>query len=297
MNNTLKTILSFMIFSFLLSNSSFAIKVLTYNICWECMTGTGDQGSAKALGKICKFIPGKKKTYCAENIAEEIDSIYEHYNSEIYASSGSIEPWDFVGMQEAKNIESLDSALSLQSLKKVSGSGLSTLYNPNYTLQRTLYGRITSGRPVQVLIFSNIIFINLHAPHNPKASLIEQKIGEAFKNRKNKLSQSDIDKLKNHRIIVVGDFNDHDGIFWKNQKKYNPFRPLRAIGIDTPVYLPGEPPKSCCSTKVPLNRVTLVGDYIFDSTINTDFKFKVPSLYNKNTPKSDHLPVVYVGDN
>lgn len=285
------------LFFFFAYNSS-AIKVLTYNICWECMSGTSTEGSAKELGAKCVLDIKKKRTYCAENIGDEIDRIYDHYNSAKY-ENGEIEPWDFIGLQEAKDYKTLiNTSSSLKELKSAARSGLATFYNPKYTLKKEIYGKVSAGgRPVQILIFSpDTIFINVHAGHNPTQRDLENNIGKTLKAN---MRSSEISKLKEHRLIVVGDFNDHDGILWANQKKGMPFRPLNSAGISTPVYLPAAPPKTCCKMDIPypITRVKSPGDYIFDSVRNADFKFKVPTFYDKNTPKSDHLPVIYVGDN
>ena len=40
------------------------ISILSYNVCWECMTNTGDKGSAQVYGEKCKQLEKKTKYSC-----------------------------------------------------------------------------------------------------------------------------------------------------------------------------------------------------------------------------------------
>jgi hypothetical protein len=265
-------------------------------------------GSAKALGQQCPYnAKNPKLTICADNIAKQIDNISKEYG-------GLSTPFDFVGLQENENWQQLkENSAALKDLTTAGGNGFAVSFydGKKYSKPQIIESKFESGRPVQILIFKeNIIFVNLHAPHTAayKGSTLKKYLEEKLSSI---LSQkiSKIDALKNHRIIIVGDFNDHHSSLFDDDKNKKYFVPFRNAGLLTPVYLaspaPWNPPilkeemLSCCSTQVPYNKKKLMpSDYIFDSKEKTPANFKsirlkVPSVYDYNLPTSDHLPIIY----
>jgi endonuclease/exonuclease/phosphatase family metal-dependent hydrolase len=280
------------------ASSNEGIKVLTYNICWECLSNSSS-GTAGNLGKQCLWTKKNnvKVTTCAVNMANTIDETSAHYG-------GLQRPFDFVGLQEAKHSADALQRMSeaLENLYVVDpNSGLLSFYNgAKYTLRHKISSSFSSGRPILILIFKEkFIFVNVHAPHikSNNRQFFEEKLSEALQSR---LGKDEIAALKDHRIIVVGDFNDHRNALTIDEKAGKYFVPFRNAGLMTPVFLENtDDLGACCSTRIPYekNKRLLKGDYIFDSVSKKDsskFYLKVPSNYDYTKPGSDHLPVIYL---
>ena len=75
------------------------LVVLSYNICWECMTHSS-QGTAGSLGAKCNFIdaPLNQTTLCAKNMAQLIEAI---------PGQSRIKGYDFIAFQEAARWEQI----------------------------------------------------------------------------------------------------------------------------------------------------------------------------------------------
>jgi hypothetical protein len=205
-------------------------------------------------------------------------------------------------------------------------AGLITLFNKHYyTLLKTISSFFIKGRPIELLIFrENIIFINLHAPHdfgndyteikkiikpsdnslNDKFKLIKTKIKEMLREAKKFIedellifykskfikseeakSLSKFLKFDNYRIIIAGDFNSE---IHSSILKLNEFN-LNFYN-QTPI-------GTCCYKKKGDDEYGGKFDHILDS-YNKDFKFftipfKIQDKYksDKKNYMSDHLPV------
>lgn len=282
------------------STQAVAIKVLSYNICWECMTNSS-RGTAGPLGSRCDWMAQQtgsqslKVTKCASNIAKTIDAASDLFG-------GARVGYDFVGLQEAAGWQDLQKmARTLKNMRATSFVlGLDhfvTFYAPTYRLIKKIQGGFERySRPYQILVFQNgIIFVNLHAPHGWRISNMEDKLSAALKSNTT-LQERNI--YKKYRIIIAGDFNDDkpagEGRYYPAQLSNRPFAPFSKAGIPTKVYLNAKPPITCCSTRLPHRPGYFKGDYIFDSIYIKDrVTLGVPSNYDYQTPKSDHLPVIY----
>jgi hypothetical protein len=275
------------------STESSPLKVLTYNVCYECMTNSSS-GSAGALGKLCTFTTkdGVKVTSCAVNIAKAIDDISDYYGGE--------HPYDFVALQENANWKELQKIS--KTLRKMEAINHKTniFYNGDkYTLDTSINSQFEPGRPVQILVFKEgIIVVSLHAPHIKSGlkNYIEEHLSKILQS---KLSKERIQSMANYEIIVTGDFNDHSYSIGAEEKKGNYLTPFKHAGLMTQVYLmPTEDIGSCCSNLVPypMKKTMMRGDYIFDSIKKdrlSSFRLKVPSTYKADLPHSDHLPIIY----
>lgn len=146
-----------------------------------------------------------------------------------------------------------------------------------------------SSRPrgLQAVYFPDheLLFINLHAPHNInlkqeldyKGKQIEKFFAEAFGDTEYKVK----------RIIMAGDFNDDSGSLL-NQT-------INMFGLNIKLPVPGHKvPKTCCTD----TNYIYVGDYILDSNPNNgNIYFGLPLGYNRKTDLySDHDPVVLIDD-
>lgn len=257
------------------------LLVLTYNICFECMTNNRS-GSAGALGAKCTPISSNPRiTLCAENIASLLEKT-------AVTQGGN---FDFVGFQEAARWPELRS-LAPNSLGRLTPLGFRrgqddfvTFYDAR---KFTLRHRIDSGfratsRPFQILVFDEgLIFVNAHncqpADGCQSKTFMEDALSTALISQLNAI---EINSLRNFRIIVVGDFND------RGTPQLTSFVPFSGAGINTRVSI-SSPLQTCCSTTIPWQgRGT--GDYILDS--NPAVSIKIPTDYNPQLPQSDHLPV------
>jgi len=131
----------------------------------------------------------------------------------------------------------------------------------------------TDDRAIQIVWFNkyNLLFINLHAPHNIN-------LKEEIERVCNSVKLSVIPK----KIIMVGDFNDNQG------KILN--RSINIFGMELRLSLFNEIPTTCCAD-VDYNAF---GDYILTTDYdNKNLYFGLPLDYDRNTNLySDHDPVV-----
>jgi endonuclease/exonuclease/phosphatase family metal-dependent hydrolase len=235
------------------------VKVLTYNVSWQSMTGN------KTNWILCNNKNDESNnrhfTKCIRNIANLIDT--NGYGL------------DFIALQEASNYKILiDMSETLKNMKYlVAKSGLEeviTFWNPEkYCLKKYYNGEFKKGRIYQVLLFNNdIIFINIHSEHYKYDVLIKKldKILEDIFNF-NKSDKLNILKHK-YRIVIAGDFNN------EIEKKIN----LNNINFYTHDNL-----NTCC-----YNTFLYKFDHVIDSKAKPLYA-KIPKV-NKLT--SDHLPLL-----
>jgi endonuclease/exonuclease/phosphatase family metal-dependent hydrolase len=257
------------------------VGVLTYNICWECMTNSS-KGSAGALGAVCHPItPGSLITTCAQNIAKLFEDI---------VAAG--QHLDIVGLQEATRWQELiaQAPHSLGTMKvaqqKKGRAEIVTLYNDTHlTLESAVYDILEPGRPLQILIFrEGLIFINLHQGHDKN---IENLTGLLSAKLQHAIPEKEERRLLNHfRIIATGDFNDHH-----TPLRFTRFQPFAGAGINTTIKVK-TPLKTCCDVKTTNAHWNggHYGDYVLDS-VEAEANL-IPQQYNYQGLYSDHLPVL-----
>lgn len=91
-------------------------------------------------------------------------------------------------------------------------AGIKTIYNKKYKLYYKIEGDLQYGRPYHILLFKNLIFINVHFPHKKNAQQISCKI---LNDGLNYI----IDKynIKYIRVILCGDFNNRNPLVMLNK--------------------------------------------------------------------------------
>lgn len=250
------------------------ISILTYNICWECMT------HSRTLGASCSIVSGQK-TICTQNVAEIIKKAAEDYGD-----------LDFIALQEATHHEIIEQDVPtvFSNFDNVSHkSGLeeqTTYYNKNmYTLWKKITGEFQSGRPYQILLFTQkVILVNLHNGHTATREKMELALSKGLTAH---LTQEEITSLQSYRIILAGDFNDHHTALRK-------LAPFSYAGISTEVSLKiSSPPNTCCTNPGTAGHTSAI-DYILDSNPSLPIRLEIPAHYEWKTPASDHLPVIGV---
>ena len=204
------------------------IKVFSWNVCWESMAG-------KPGWKLCN--QNTSKQICINNAKAVIKNV---------------QPCDFIALQEYS--DSLFSSVSGMSTL-VSQSGhekMLTAWNKKYTLRQSYKDEFSVGRPFQILIFDDIIFINVHPGH-------QQEFIRKINKIKNYLQNINLSKYK---IIMAGDFNMK--------------MPLSILNMHTQSIQ-----NTCCYPNYFQQY-----DYIFSSTQPSLSTVSAPKL------SSDHKPVV-----
>jgi endonuclease/exonuclease/phosphatase family metal-dependent hydrolase len=281
-----------------------SFHVLTYNICWQAMSNTA-AGSTPLLGEMCiKNADGT--TLCMRNLIDFIEA-HDHIK------------FDIIGLQESNKYKTI--IKHSNTLKKlnyvVHRSGpedIITFYNHSFKLEALYVGEFNSGRPFQILVFDQVVVVNLHFNHSQSVDLLENVLSNGF----NKLHKADSDiKLKleeqviiyesmisNTRpLVLLGDFNMK---YYKKVFKCEPFKKSKAAKeyIKTQSQPNPKPKplvvsteslvKACCSDKSSPDKFNyeLSGDFVLSNcppTIN-----KIPEGYDYSSLISDHLPVMAV---
>lgn len=175
------------------------IKIFSYNISWESMTGK------KKNWYLCSVNDNKKHPKHFSVCVNNISKVIEENDS------------DFICLQEATNYEKLiEESLRLAKMKyELHNSGLDniiTFWKPKYKLLYSIKGEFEKGRPWMATIFNNgICLINVHFGHYDDKEEFEimelmfetvRKCINIEENNKNK-------KIKNvDRYIISGDFNN-----------------------------------------------------------------------------------------
>ncbi len=297
------------------------IKILTYNICWDCMSmnSTSRNSSTAELARQCRRNSVGNNTSCLNNIVKLIDS-QDH---------------DIIGLQEASNWHTIkNTSNKLNNIHKMgyvqSKSGtedMITFINiERFKLIAAKHGQIHAGRPYQIIFLKEnstnnyFIVVNLHngkddikknawdvtSKKSDIEIIISKNINMAVRLNERSIvnlesaTTTDIsDILNNHTFhtIVLGDFNDlnRDQHFWNDLKifKDTPFNNLKHITVTTIK----EPPKSCCTKHIRRHEYEYFGDYICIDKSKLKFKeknqrhphYKLPS--GDKLIGSDHLPI------
>ena len=252
------------------------MRLLTYNISWECMTNSST-GSAGELGQKCK------DDICLKNIAKYINFVNEKINY-----------LDFILLQEASNYKKIFGYIKDFNKKYnyvLSKSGkeyIITCYKKKYKLLKLIKGNFVHGRPYHILIFKDLILINIHyCGYNNLWRGDACDIQKEFSSKYNSLG-----KIDHKKIIIAGDFNyniNKSKSFFQIYEKqgllyFKPFKQEeKYVFVKNPV-------KSCCSTSDKDDKkMNNIGDFIM-----TENKYTINKIYYRNIIKglsSDHMPV------
>lgn len=132
-------------------------------------------------------------------------------------------------------------------------------------------------RGIQAIWFRkiNLLFINLHAPHNID---LKKEIEISYKQIDLLSKKNGVQKL--NRVIIVGDFNDDGEKLGKSG--------FKAFGFEMKV---PSLVKTCCTD----SNYKYTGDYIFDSKKNPGY-YGLPLNYDESVLMSDHHPIVLLDD-
>jgi hypothetical protein len=273
------------------------INILSWNICWDCMSNNTTYGE---LGKKCNQFKIIKNISCLDNVSIFINR----------------KKYTFIGLQEASGWQRIyKNGLNnyMGYVHSIGGKNeLVTFYDKKRF--EPIYLKIgyivpPTARPYHIIFFEEIdtlnkyIFINLHNGHHITKDLLEEKINHDINNclildKSNEHDTSNKEYIYNNtditnyidnnkfKVIILGDFNDHGEEYWKGLKF---LKNIKVTSIK-------EPPKTCCSEDRKINtKEVKIGDYIL---INSKLEYidscNVPKDFNKdsdNYPTSDHLPV------
>ena len=266
--------------------------VLSYNICWQCMTNTS-KGSAPTLGAECTCTEYEEdtkscaETVCTEDMARLIEATPADYGTANY---------DFVALQEASNWRALVAAaphtlgrLKAQPYKIEGGHEWSVVFwdGSLYTLSHQFGGDSGHGYAFQVLVFdaARIVFVNVHSCHSHQGCSLSTLDHELSRTLLEGLGRNEVKELQGYRLIVAGDFNRAAEVDSQGQMS---IALLSEAGIATRVSL-RNPPVTCCSQARPW-KGRRSGDFVFDS--RSVASPEIPRSYDANVLRSDHLPVV-----
>ena len=302
------------------------LLVLSYNICWGCMTDNpGDRTGSKVVNECIK-----NPESCKKNVIEAIDKI----------STDIGMPYDLVGLQEASKY--YDIHTNSNTLKpmfrvhaKYGREEIVSFYNPSKFTLLAVAGcdiaRVAkkgSGRPMLILVLDRksdnekILFINFHNGHGYDVNILHDAVHlalTAFGNsvidpyeqnidniqlvnpylrRVGNLTQQNIN-FSEYKIIVATDSNEN-AINGNGQYCNGQFMPLLKLEIKNQVSTAHTPLTCCISPSQFDDKIKMIGDYILYSNeikpiqdnIVPDFaNYKHPSSLYTETPRSDHLPV------
>jgi len=254
--------------------SKLDIRVLSWNISWEAMTGTITSGVTTACPRRSTGI-----TICLENIVSVIDN--------------ASQPYDFICLQEAakwNNIYSLSNRLRVMS-HRVTKSGyeeMVTFYDPNkYKLDTGDYeisGHLgESGRPLLILFFNNnLCVINMHPGHGSDFLRFDRHLVRILSGLYG--VNNFIKKLQTYNIIMAGDMN------------MEPSTGNTFIILTDPYFkIPGgrilksvNHMKTCCNPSLN-SSYGMFGAY---DQILTTYSYIKSEILSPNKLASDHLPIV-----
>lgn len=246
----------------LLSNSN-SIKILSYNISWESMSG-----AVKSWG-LCSNNTNpnnpKHNSVCVGNIAEAFK-----------------QDLDFVTLQESTDFKKLiELSPQLKKMKyEVHSSGLdvmTTFWKPKYKLLDTIKGEFEKGRPWMATVFNDeydsiICLINVHFGHyddNEEYRKMENMLFTIKEEIRKKEFSKEV-----KRYIISGDFNYNIKDFGDSNKI------IRING--TKFYYHPKHILTCCIKRRKHN------DHIIDSMARP-IDISIPKV---NYMASDHKPIL-----
>lgn len=270
------------------------MNVLTYNICWQAMSGIA-AGSTPILGRKCiKYANGT--TLCMNNLISFIDNSPSHY--------------DIVGLQES-NAHPLiiKNSITLNEMNHISHKSgeeeMITFYNQESLKLRAIYtGEFELGRPFQLLAFerqhSPLLVIHVHYNHSHDLEALERHLSIAIDNLHNSrtrkpMSLTTIKKFLEAGdnpplIIALGDFNIKTS---SKNFRITPFRYanklldiVRNIEVSNANNV-----RSCCSNKhADIYSFQRTSDFILSSS-DIPPSNRIPKHYDRLRLISDHLPI------
>ena len=270
---------------FLLSVTT-KMKVLTYNICFEQVTG--QLGLQKKDSKM-HCINQKFPNQCFLNVIKNMRVQDMRY--------------DFIGLQESSYFNNIHDQIndimfqktntrnyySMISMK--SGSeDMVTFYNAHkYTPIYTFKSEVKNGRPVLTTVFNErVIVINAHFSHRGDA--IDFVVWLKKLNHFLERNPHIIPCFKDFRIVMLGDFNNElkskVNLLIDVRTKTGHFKFLRRL-YQHPNF---KKTKTCCVDKKSKRNAFYI-DQIFDSY---DYPLMTSVIYPKHQPSSDHYPVCAV---
>ena len=300
------------------------IVVLSYNICFGCMTHnkadfTGKLVVDKCIGKSPSLSPADRP--CMRNL---INFISNDIPQEMGFLSNA---YDIIGFQEASGWDNIIRApyfndlISNRRLAYVHGKSgpedMITFYNLHrFHLDAVKFGHIHHpGRPYMILFLrdksngSSYIVINIHNSHSIQKNDLERELSNNIRNgvviqieNNNNIElqpTQDISHFivgKEHRIIFLGDTNENipqgNGVYWN--KNFKPFSQTGIPEINNITVTCANPPRTCCEP----NGYLYIGDYVLISN-NMTFRSDniVPQCVTTRKdshPVSDHFPVVSI---
>lgn len=243
------------------SNLENALKILTYNISWESMTGRVKDWSLCSNNEE-KNHP-KHYSVCISNIARVINE----------------NPTDFINLQESTNYHLLIEQIpNLKKMKyKFHKSGLDemvTFWNPaKYTLEKFKGGEFEVDRPYMCLYFKEkLCLVNVHFGHYKDEGEVEH-LNKMIENLELKKYHDN-----GYRVIIAGDFNNNIRNLSEKFKKQH--LQLNVGGVKFNVITQNL--KTCW-----LYRCKHY-DHVID-TLDVPIKIKIPTVADM---ASDHRPVL-----
>lgn len=257
------------------------LRVVTYNVCWECMAATPPTtGSAQKYSKDWCFLQG-------QNICrpEAVDLLLNTYP-------------DLVGLQEAdpsllRDITSANSSLRAvyEPQNQMTAYG-AILYNQEKLQQigKSAFGYAhkDKGRPMLGAIFQErsptpqfiIFFVSVHMPHY--AHDLKKNFSFILNKLKSEHSKSPHTKHIKPRVIIVGDFNQpfNSSLSFRRIKLGSQQLEMKAANYDN--Y------STCCIS--PQNHAygAAVDDVLYDSKVFVKGNWHFTTPPNLQTKTSDH---------
>jgi len=297
------------------------LKILSWNICWECVTEKPPPkwATAKALAGECA-----RTNACLTNVAKLINN----------------DEYDIIGLQEAaKYNDIIAKSTKLKTMGCIHHAlyiggntiDLTTFYNKDkFKVLAVKVGNTDTsnqdGRPYHIIFlehtitFNKYIIINLHngRGYNYKKDPLENTLGtdidklfivdpretrSDFKNIESKLPSDGAALFSNtFYTIVLGDFNDEqtpNENYWEGLQpfKHTQFPNLKSIVVSSIT----KPPVTCCTGSHSLrttggDRDDLIGDYILIDNNNLEYikNNEIVDYFTQHSAtelSSDHKPV------
>jgi len=153
------------------------LVVLSYNLCWGCLTNNDNDATAWELASFCRDnTPRGQKSVCLRNMANVFDRVKEQYGGlDLVATQETV---DFKSLIQFSNILKQMNYVHSKVTTSFGFVEMGSLYNPErFELIAVKAGDIDfeeKGRPYQLLFLrdkqtnKNIVFINVHIGRNIK---------------------------------------------------------------------------------------------------------------------------------
>jgi len=257
------------------ANKQRKLKIMSWNLCWGCVTENENDKTARKLANKCKRMGNYR---CLANIIKVLTE----------------KQYDIIALQEASNWKNINKKLvDYDHVHSISGNeDMLTFYNPDrLKYLKHIEGEVEYGRPFQFILFKDrntghyLLFINLHNGQGVRKRQLQQILMDTFEDEFIHTT-----KIR-FASIIAGDFNDRDYNYWQGIRLNNEI----ILSCAT------KPPKTCCTGYISIrtlynNSDNLIGDYILIDREKMRFVEKnrvVPHFKWDGDvfPTSDHLPV------